>query len=83
MTFDLVFHQPWPRPIFDIVSQPSSLFMVMTKVKIATSLTAKHLRKYNWLPWKCQDLSGESPAYGFRVRHRFHLDTYREPVVAL
>lgn len=83
VTFDLVFHPPWPRPFFDIVSQPSSLFMVMAKVKIVTSLTAKHLRKCNGLPWKCQDLSGESPVCGSRVQHRFHLDTYREPVVAL
>lgn len=83
VTFDLVFHQPWPRPFFDIVSQLSSLFMVMAKVKIVTSLTAKHLRKCNGLPWKCQYLSGESPVCGSRVRHRFHLDTYREPVVAL
>lgn len=83
VTFDLVFHQPWPRPFFDIVFQPSSLFMVMAKVKIVTSLTAKHLRKCNGLPWNCQYLSGESPVCGSRVRHRFHLDTYREPVVAL
>lgn len=56
VTFDLIFHQPWPRPFFDIVSQPF-LFMVMAKVKIVTSLTAKHLRKCNGLPWKCQYLS--------------------------
>lgn len=83
VTFDLIFHQPWPRPFFDIVSQPSSLFMVMAKVKIVTSFTAKHLRRCNGLPWKRQYLSGESPVYGSRVQHRFRLDTYREPVVAL